>query len=152
MAPLRAVCQLLLLVGATQAAVVPFTLVLSRKTGFQPYPLKEQFVVNGTWPGPTLYAQPGDTLQVLVISNLTHEDTAVHWHGMTQRLTPFSDGVIGVVRSFALALLGGTHSWRAIRRSAPSRLEVRHLCLYLCLCLCLYLRRLCLHKCLCLCL
>lgn len=49
-------------------------------------------LINGTFPGPTLYANPGDTVQVTVINRLT-EPTAIHWHGFTQRGSNKFDGV-----------------------------------------------------------
>ena len=74
-------------------------------------------LVNGTSPGPSLYLQPGKTSWVRVCNNMTDYNTTMvsfllfqiimkrhcifrhciltyskHWHGLTQRTAPFSDG------------------------------------------------------------
>ena len=101
--PLRALlcAAVLALTGATASAqsAPDFTLVISRRNGFPDSPSKMQITVNDTWPGPTLKVSPGQTISVLVINAIPGtEDTAVHWHGMFQKNTPFSDGVIGVTQ------------------------------------------------------
>ncbi|KAL8417323.1 hypothetical protein RB596_007446 [Gaeumannomyces avenae] len=55
-------------------------------------------LVNGAFPGPTIEANWGDTIQVTVHNNITgpEEGTAIHWHGLLQRGTPWEDGVPGV--------------------------------------------------------
>ncbi|KAK1277017.1 L-ascorbate oxidase [Acorus gramineus] len=40
--------------------------------------------VNGRTPGPTIYAQQGDTVVVEVKNNLFTENVAIHWHGIRQ--------------------------------------------------------------------
>ena len=54
--------------------------------------------MNGAFPGPTIEANWGDTIQVKVSNNITgpEEGTAIHWHGMLQKETPYYDGVTGV--------------------------------------------------------
>ncbi|GAB5593874.1 hypothetical protein Unana1_08774 [Umbelopsis nana] len=54
-------------------------------------------VVNGQYPGPTITANTGDIIQVNVVNNLT-VPTALHWHGMYQRDTPWQDGTPGVTQ------------------------------------------------------
>jgi FtsP/CotA-like multicopper oxidase with cupredoxin domain len=54
--------------------------------------------VNHTVPGPTLYVTKGKPVEVTVINEIPDDMTTVHWHGLTQRGTPFSDGVINVTQ------------------------------------------------------
>ncbi|KAI0873107.1 putative multicopper oxidase [Hypoxylon argillaceum] len=60
--------------------------------------LRDMIVVNGQFPGPLIEANWGDWVEVTVRSNITgpEEGTAMHWHGLTQKDTPFYDGVPGV--------------------------------------------------------
>jgi iron transport multicopper oxidase len=52
--------------------------------------------VNGQFPGPTIEATIGDTLQVTVRNQIEDEEgpqkTAIHWYGIFQRGTPHEDG------------------------------------------------------------
>ncbi|CAL5210870.1 unnamed protein product [Lathyrus oleraceus] len=47
--------------------------------------------VNGTLPGPTLYAREGDTVIIHLVNKSPYNMT-IHWHGIIQFLTPWSDG------------------------------------------------------------
>ncbi|KAL2468035.1 Laccase-14 [Forsythia ovata] len=60
----------------------PFTRLCSNKS---------IFVVNGQFPGPTIYATEGDTIVVDVI-NQASENVTIHWHGVKQPRYPWSDG------------------------------------------------------------
>lgn len=40
--------------------------------------------INGQFPGPTIRAQVGDTLNIEVTNKLTTEGTVIHWHGIRQ--------------------------------------------------------------------
>lgn len=84
-----------------------FTLVIDRKA--LAGRTKEQVVVNGTVPGPTLRVKVGDRVEVLVINQIYHENTLVHWHGLRQHDTPYSDGVPGVTQVDRIADFFG--SW-----------------------------------------
>jgi FtsP/CotA-like multicopper oxidase with cupredoxin domain len=56
-------------------------------------------LINGQYPGPTITADWGDTIQVTVNNNLTnHNGTSIHWHGMRQYFTNWEDGVAGVTQ------------------------------------------------------
>lgn len=59
---------------------------------------KSVMLVNGAYPGPTIEANWGDTIQVTLHNNITgpEEGTALHWHGFLQTNTPWEDGVPGV--------------------------------------------------------
>ncbi|KAJ8760447.1 hypothetical protein K2173_015114 [Erythroxylum novogranatense] len=47
--------------------------------------------VNGKYPGPTLYADKGDTIVVNVV-NKSPYNISIHWHGVKQPKYPWSDG------------------------------------------------------------
>ncbi|CAM8980997.1 unnamed protein product [Rhodiola kirilowii] len=47
--------------------------------------------VNGQFPGPTLYAREGDNVLVRV-SNHVKYNVTIHWHGIRQIRTGWSDG------------------------------------------------------------
>jgi L-ascorbate oxidase len=49
-------------------------------------------VINNQYPGPTLEGRVGDYVRITVVNRLT-EPTAVHWHGVKQKGTPWADGV-----------------------------------------------------------
>ncbi|RMZ81281.1 hypothetical protein DV737_g2539, partial [Chaetothyriales sp. CBS 132003] len=57
-------------------------------------------LVNGAFPGPTIEANWGDTIQVTVTNNITEpeEGAALHWHGLLQKGTPYEDGVPGITQ------------------------------------------------------
>jgi hypothetical protein len=54
------------------------------------------FAVNGQYPGPTIFANWGDTISVTVRNSLEHNGTAIHWHGMRMYHANGQDGVPGV--------------------------------------------------------
>jgi FtsP/CotA-like multicopper oxidase with cupredoxin domain len=56
---------------------------------------KQTILVNGTSPGPVLYMALGDTVE-FVVNNYLPFGTTIHFHGITQLNTPWSDGVPGV--------------------------------------------------------
>lgn len=55
-------------------------------------------MVNGQFPGPVIEANWGDTIEVTLHNNITGpaEGTAFHWHGFSQRETPWYDGTPSV--------------------------------------------------------
>ncbi|KAF4460543.1 L-ascorbate oxidase [Fusarium albosuccineum] len=48
--------------------------------------------LNGTYPGPTLYLTEGETTWIRVYNRMPDKNVTVHWHGLSQRAAPFSDG------------------------------------------------------------
>jgi len=54
------------------------------------------FAINGKFPGPTLVADWGDTLEITVTSKITANGTSMHWHGMRQLGSCEMDGVNGI--------------------------------------------------------
>lgn len=59
---------------------------------------KSALLVNGAFPSPTIEANWGDTITVNVCNQITgpEEGTALHWHGILQKTTPWFDGVPAV--------------------------------------------------------
>ncbi|KAL8093585.1 laccase-22-like [Apium graveolens] len=52
---------------------------------------KSIVTVNGKFPGPTVYAREGDTVNVKVINSVKYNVT-IHWHGVRQLRTGWADG------------------------------------------------------------
>ncbi|KAG6988593.1 hypothetical protein G7Y79_00070g096920 [Physcia stellaris] len=59
---------------------------------------KSVLLINNQFPAPKLEANWGDTFQITVNNKITgpEEGTALHWHGILQRATPWYDGVPSV--------------------------------------------------------
>lgn len=55
-------------------------------------------LINGQFPGPTIEANWGDRVRVTVKNSIVgpEEGTALHWHGLLQKATPWYDGVPSV--------------------------------------------------------
>lgn len=53
-------------------------------------------VINGQYPGPTIEANWGDTLEIHVKNSLTNNGTSIHWHGLRQLGTNQQDGTNGL--------------------------------------------------------
>ncbi|KAI1610679.1 L-ascorbate oxidase [Exophiala viscosa] len=49
-------------------------------------------IFNGTTPGPPLYMKENYTTWVRVWNRIQDQNLTVHWHGLSQRTSPFSDG------------------------------------------------------------
>lgn len=60
--------------------------------------LKKVPVVNGQFPGPVLRSKPGQSVRIEVRNRLDAESTSIHWHGIKQVGTAWSDGVPGVTQ------------------------------------------------------
>ncbi|KAI1350407.1 L-ascorbate oxidase [Xylaria sp. FL0043] len=53
---------------------------------------RRSVVLNGTFPAPTLYLKEGQTTWIRAYNNLPDVNLTIHWHGLTMRTAPFSDG------------------------------------------------------------
>lgn len=49
-------------------------------------------VFNGTTPGPPVYLEEGQTTWIRVFNDMADLNLTTHWHGLSQRAAPFSDG------------------------------------------------------------
>ena len=58
----------------------------------QSMPLLYNYLVNGTFQGPTIIAEERGIVVVDVFNEMD-EDTSIHFHGMHQRNVPWIDGV-----------------------------------------------------------
>lgn len=58
---------------------------------------KDMIVINGQFPGPLIEANWGDWVEIKVTNSIVHpeEGTALHWHALLQKETPWFDGVPG---------------------------------------------------------
>ncbi|PWY88379.1 extracellular dihydrogeodin oxidase/laccase-like protein [Aspergillus heteromorphus CBS 117.55] len=58
---------------------------------------KSVILINDQFPGPLIEANWGDMIQVTVTNNIDSEDegTTLHWHGLSQKKSPWYDGVPG---------------------------------------------------------
>ncbi|RMX90923.1 hypothetical protein D0867_15172 [Hortaea werneckii] len=59
-------------------------------------PSRPLFLINNQFPGPTIYADWGDTVQVTVHNKLEANGTGIHWHGIRQKNSNTEDGVPGI--------------------------------------------------------
>jgi FtsP/CotA-like multicopper oxidase with cupredoxin domain len=57
---------------------------------------REMLVFNGQYPGPTIVADWGDTIQITVKNSLANNGTSIHWHGLRQLNTNQMDGTNGL--------------------------------------------------------
>ncbi|CZR52693.1 related to multicopper oxidase [Phialocephala subalpina] len=58
---------------------------------------KEVFLINGRFPGPTVEARRGDTLEIEVF-NFAEEEVSLHWHGLHMRGANHMDGPVGITQ------------------------------------------------------
>ncbi|KAG8765534.1 hypothetical protein FRC12_007445 [Ceratobasidium sp. 428] len=91
----------LLLAGAllptAQAALRQTSLVLTYGTSNVDGTSKPSWLINGTTPGPHLVWDEGDQVSVTVY-NKGPEPMTMHWHGIEQIHSPWSDGVPGLTQ------------------------------------------------------
>lgn len=71
--------------------------------------------VNGTIPGPTLFADWGDWVVIHVYNNMTSSQngTSMHWHGIRQHNTNQYDGVPSITQCPIAPRTSMTYRWRA---------------------------------------
>jgi hypothetical protein len=76
---------------------------------------RSAMAVNGTIPGPTLFADWGDTVVVHVNNNLetSQNGTSIHWHGIRQNGTNDQDGVSSITQCPTAPGQSTTYTWRA---------------------------------------
>ncbi|KAL7275104.1 hypothetical protein RUND412_001980 [Rhizina undulata] len=69
--------------------------------------------VNGSYPGPTLYADWGDLVRIYVTNLLANNGTSIHWHGIRQYESNEQDGVNGVTQCPLAPGESLTYEWHA---------------------------------------
>ncbi|KAL5364168.1 Cupredoxin [Aspergillus floccosus] len=79
--------------------------------------LRTAMAINGSIPGPTIYADWGDHVVVHVTNHLhqAKNGTSIHWHGMWQRGTNEDDGVVSVTQCPIAPGSSMTYHWRAMQ-------------------------------------
>ncbi|KAL8415019.1 hypothetical protein RB594_006013 [Gaeumannomyces avenae] len=71
---------------------------ITRALGAPDGVVKPMILVNGQSPGPTVEANVGDAIRVIMYNSLENETATIHWHGIDQRNTVWMDGVSGVTQ------------------------------------------------------
>jgi FtsP/CotA-like multicopper oxidase with cupredoxin domain len=75
---------------------------------------REVQLVNGTFPGPTIIANWGDTVTIHVTNNLgVVNGSSIHWHGIRQNYTNQNDGVASITQCPNAPGTTETYTWRA---------------------------------------
>jgi FtsP/CotA-like multicopper oxidase with cupredoxin domain len=76
---------------------------------------RSAMAVNGTIPGPTLFADWGDTVVVHVTNSLTTSlnGTSIHFHGIRQNYTNENDGVVSITQCPVAVNESITYTWKA---------------------------------------
>lgn len=79
------------------------------------------FLANGLFPGPLIEANEGDNITVRVLNKNKASTVSIHWHGIHQKGTPFSDGAASITQCALgpnqvqeynfIAYPSGTHYW-----------------------------------------
>ncbi|KAL2003357.1 hypothetical protein VTN02DRAFT_4177 [Thermoascus thermophilus] len=99
MAPLRSFLALCAaaLAPSVYGASVSFSLNLTWEVGAPNGEPREMVFMNGQFPGPELRIDQGDDVEFIVHNHLPF-NTSVHFHGIEQQGTPWSDGVPGLTQ------------------------------------------------------
>ncbi|KAH9885161.1 laccase [Xylariomycetidae sp. FL2044] len=72
-------------------------LVITNVTSFSPEGFaKRAMLINGTFPGPTIVGDWGDTFEITVHNQLQSNGTSIHWHGLRMLNANDQDGVNGI--------------------------------------------------------
>jgi FtsP/CotA-like multicopper oxidase with cupredoxin domain len=76
---------------------------------------RSAMAVNGSIPGPTIFADWGDQVIVHVTNSLTtsNNGTSIHWHGIRQNYTNGNDGVVSITQCPTAVGETTTYQWRA---------------------------------------
>ncbi|CAI7652147.1 unnamed protein product [Penicillium glandicola] len=108
MAPLKALVALAAtgLAQLAWAKQVNFELELTWQKGAPDGNVREMIFMNDQFPGPELRIDQGDDVE-FVVHNKMPFNTTVHFHGIEQRNTPWSDGVPGLTQK----PINPGHSW-----------------------------------------
>ncbi|KAG6014821.1 Multicopper oxidase aurL2, partial [Claviceps citrina] len=54
--------------------------------------VRRSVVINGSIPGPTIHLREGRTTWIRVYNRMGEQNLTMHWHGLSLRTAPFSDG------------------------------------------------------------
>jgi FtsP/CotA-like multicopper oxidase with cupredoxin domain len=70
-------------------------------------------LINNQYPGPTIRAQWGDTVRIVVHNDLQNNGTSIHWHGIRQLNTCQQDGTNGITECPIAPGSTRTYEWKA---------------------------------------
>lgn len=70
-------------------------------------------LINGVYPGPTIFANWGDKVVVNVHNDLTENGTSIHWHGLRQLNSNEMDGTNGLTECPIVPGNSRTYEWIA---------------------------------------
>ncbi|KAJ5715508.1 extracellular dihydrogeodin oxidase/laccase [Penicillium malachiteum] len=70
-------------------------------------------LINGSFPGPTIIADWGDTVVIHVTNSLQNNGTGLHFHGIRQNFTNQMDGVPSITQCPIAPGESYTYRWRA---------------------------------------
>lgn len=78
---------------------------------------RSAMAVNGSIPGPTLFADWGDTVVVHVTNSLTtsQNGSSIHFHGIRQNYTNQNDGVTAITQCPTAPGESMTYTWKAVQ-------------------------------------
>jgi FtsP/CotA-like multicopper oxidase with cupredoxin domain len=96
-------CVFCFLVAFVSAETKHYALVATEEIIYPDCTPRLSLVVNGTFPGPALYATAGDHIfiryvaferanNVRVYNSASSDNLTMHWHGISQYGSPFADG------------------------------------------------------------
>ncbi|CAE7108788.1 unnamed protein product, partial [Rhizoctonia solani] len=85
------------LLPAVRAALRQHTLTITNGTNNADGITRSSWLLNGQTPGPHFVWDEGDDVSVTVVNN-GPEPITIHWHGIEQYGTPWSDGVPGLTQ------------------------------------------------------
>lgn len=74
---------------------------------------RNTLLVNGTFPGPTIEANWGDTVKVHLVNSLANNGSSLHFHGIRQNWTNHNDGVASITQCPVAPGESLTYTWRA---------------------------------------
>ncbi|KAH7320477.1 laccase [Rhizoctonia solani] len=87
----------LLWITLVEAKLVKYTLTITNGTISPDGNPRNAWLIDGQTPGPHLVFDEGDQAEIRVINN-AFEPTTLHWHGIEQKGTSWSDGVPGLTQ------------------------------------------------------
>ncbi|KAJ5191558.1 Multicopper oxidase type 2 [Penicillium cinerascens] len=111
MAPLKTILAIGL-VPLAWAKSVHFDLNLTWQKGAPDGNAREMIFMNDQFPGPELRIDQGDDVEFVVHNNMPF-NTSIHFHGIEQHNTPWSDGVPGLTQKPIEPGRSWTYRWKA---------------------------------------
>ncbi|PYH89083.1 L-ascorbate oxidase [Aspergillus ellipticus CBS 707.79] len=104
---------LTLLFQWASARVVDITLDLTWEDRPVAGNMRKTILTNGQFPGPPLRVRQGDQVKIVVNNSMPFQ-TTMHWHGIAQYGTPWSDGVPGLTQSLIEPGESFVYEWTAV--------------------------------------